>query len=65
MLWFVCFFNYADRQTIFSVFPLLKAEMHLSDIQLGIVGGAFMWVYAAALPLAGMVGDRVTVGRNL
>jgi MFS family permease len=33
--------------------------MGLSDRQLGIVGGAFMWVYAAALPLAGLVGDRV------
>jgi MFS family permease len=58
MLWFVCFFNYADRQAIFSVFPLLKSEMHLSDVQLGIVGGSFMWVYAAALPIAGMIGDR-------
>ena len=26
MLWFVCFFNYADRQTISVVFPLLKKE---------------------------------------
>ncbi len=24
MLWFVCFFNYADRQAIFAVFPLIK-----------------------------------------
>src|SRR5436305_5860856 len=60
MLWFVCFFNYADRQAIFSVFPLLKSEMHLSDVQLGIVGGSFMWVYAAALPIAGMIGDRAS-----
>ncbi|MBX6316246.1 MAG: MFS transporter [Isosphaeraceae bacterium] len=59
MLWFVCLFNYADRQAIFSVFPLLQAEMGLSDVQLGIVGGAFMWVYALALPLAGLVGDRI------
>ncbi len=59
LLWFVCFFNYADRQAIFSVFPLLKAEMRLTDLQLGIVGAAFMWVYAAIGPLAGMVGDRV------
>lgn len=60
MLWFVCLFNYADRQAIFSVFPLLQKEMGLSDRQLGIVGGAFMWVYAAALPLAGIIGDRVS-----
>src|SRR4051812_20669962 len=60
MLWFVCFFNYADRQAIFSVFPLLKAEMHLSDVQLGIVAGAFMWIYAASAPLAGLIGDRIS-----
>src|SRR4051812_9481568 len=60
MLWFVCFFNYADRQAIFSVFPLLKSQMHLTDVQLGIVGGSFMWVYAAALPIAGMIGDRAS-----
>ncbi len=58
MLWFVCFFNYADRQAIFSVFPLLKSEMGLSDVQLGVVGASFMWVYALMGPLAGVVGDR-------
>ena len=60
MLWFVCFFNYADRMAIYSVFPLLKSEMHLSDVKLGIVASAFMWVYAAMSPIAGMVGDRVS-----
>lgn len=59
MLWFVCFFNYADRQAIFSVFELLKSEMHLSDVQLGIVGASFMWVYAAVGPIAGLIGDRI------
>lgn len=58
MLWFVCLFNYADRQAIFSVFPLLKAEMHLSDVQLGIVASSFMWVYAFGAPFAGLIGDR-------
>jgi MFS family permease len=58
MLWFVCFFNYADRQAIFSVFEPIKGEMGLSDAQLGVIGASFMWVYAAAAPLAGLVGDR-------
>ena len=58
LLWFVCLFNYADRQAIFSVFPLLKTEMHLSDVQLGYIASSFMWVYAAAAPFAGVVGDR-------
>ncbi len=60
MLWFVCFFNYADRQAIFSVFPVIKPEMRLSDVQLGVIAGAFMWVYAASAPLAGLIGDRVS-----
>ncbi|HVR74582.1 MAG TPA: MFS transporter [Planctomycetota bacterium] len=58
MLWLVCFFNYADRQAIYSVFEPIKEEMRLSDAQLGVVGASFMWVYAAAAPLAGFVGDR-------
>jgi MFS family permease len=58
MLWWICLFNYADRQAIFSVFPALKSEMKLSDVQLGIIGGAFMWVYALSAPLAGLIADR-------
>lgn len=58
MLWFVCFFNYADRQSIFSVFPLLESELRLNDIALGFAGASFMWVYALAGPFAGWLGDR-------
>jgi MFS family permease len=59
MLWFVCLFNYADRQAIFSVFPLLREKMGLTVFQLGVVGSSFMWVYALALPVAGVIGDRL------
>ena len=38
LLWFVCFFNYADRQAIFSVFIPIPKEMGLSDLQLSWVG---------------------------
>lgn len=58
LLWFVCFFNYADRQAIFSVFTPIQKQMGLSDVQLGWVGSAFMYVYALAGPLAGIIGDR-------
>ena len=60
MLWFVCFCNYADRQAIFSVFPLLKTELSLTGIQLGVVASCFMWMYALAGPFAGWVSDRVS-----
>jgi len=58
MLWFVCFFNYADRQAIFSVFIPIGQEMGLSKLQLSWVGAAFMYIYALAGPLAGIIGDR-------
>jgi len=58
MLWFVCFLNYADRQSINSVFPLLTREFGFDDVQLGWIGSAFAWVYAAVAPLAGVVADR-------
>lgn len=59
MLWTICVFNYADRQAIFSVFPLLEREMQLTPVELGLLGSAFAWVYGLMAPLAGMVVDRV------
>ena len=59
MLWFVCFFNYADRQAIFSIFPTLQREFGFSKFHLGLIGSAFMWVYAVGSPLAGLIGDRL------
>ncbi|MCW3053524.1 MAG: major facilitator superfamily 1, partial [Chthonomonadales bacterium] len=58
MLWFLCFFNYADRLAIYSVFPVLEKRYHFSKSELGLIGAAFTWVYALAAPMAGSVGDR-------
>jgi MFS family permease len=58
MLWFICFFNYADRQAIFSIFPILEEKYGFDTEQLGLIGAAFTWVYALSAPLAGQVGDR-------
>lgn len=60
MLWFICFFNYADRQSIFSIFPKLKTEFGFDPVELGLIGSAFAWVYAAGAPLAGFIADRVS-----
>jgi MFS family permease len=60
MLWCISLFNYADRQAIFSVFPLLEKEMNLSPVQLGLLGSAFAWVYGAFAPFAGIIVDRVS-----
>jgi MFS family permease len=59
MLWWISFFNYADRQAIFSVFPLLEREMHLTPVELGLLGSGFAWVYGLGAPFAGLLVDRV------
>jgi MFS family permease len=59
MLWMISFFNYADRQAIFSVFPLLEREMGLNSVQLGLLGSSFAWVYGLGAQFAGIIVDRV------
>ncbi|HEX6545748.1 MAG TPA: MFS transporter [Bryobacteraceae bacterium] len=58
LLWIVIAVNYLDRQLIYSVFPLIKADMRLSDVELGLVSAAFIWVYGIVSPVAGWIGDR-------
>jgi MFS family permease len=58
ILWFVCFLNYADRQAIFVLFPLLRSEFRLSGVQLALLGSSFMWMYALFGAFAGWLGDR-------
>ena len=59
MLWSVCFLNYADRQVIFTVFPLLGTEFHLSNTSLSVLSASFMCTYALFGPLAGLICDRM------
>jgi len=59
MLWGISFFNYADRQAVFSVFPLLEKELHLTSIQLGLLGSSFALVYGLCGIFAGAIVDRV------
>jgi MFS family permease len=59
MLWAISFFNYADRQAIFSVFPLLQKELGLDAVQLGMLGSSFAWVYGFGGQFAGIIVDRV------
>lgn len=55
--------NYADRTAISSVFPLLKADLGLSDLHLAAVGTVFLWSYAAGSPFAGILADRMSRSR--
>ena len=55
MLWWTGFFNYADRQAIFSVFPLLEKQFGLSSVELGWLGSSFALVYGLCAPIAGNI----------
>lgn len=58
LLWVVALLNYIDRQIIFSVFPLLKTDLKITDVQLGFLGTAFLWVYGLLSPAGGYIADR-------
>jgi len=50
--------NYIDRQILVRRFPPVKAELALSDAQLGLLASAFMWVYLCTAPIFGLLADR-------
>jgi MFS transporter, Spinster family, sphingosine-1-phosphate transporter len=58
LLFAVNLFNYIDRQILYAVFPALKAELALTDTELGLLASAFMWVYLSAAPVFGWLADR-------
>ena len=59
LIFCVSLFNYIDRQVLYAVFPLLKADLRLSDAELGFLASSFMIVYMCFAPLVGYYGDRV------
>jgi len=59
LLWFVCFFNYADRQAISSVLPVLGKSFGFDPVQLGWIGSSFAWVYGGLAWAAGLIADRI------
>lgn len=58
--WLIYFLNQADRQVLFSVLPLIKRELGLTDTQLGLMSSVFFWVFAILVPLAGSLGDVIS-----
>ena len=49
-----------DRVVIFSVMPLIRRDLALTDFQIGILMAAFLWTYAFCSPFAGYIADRVS-----
>ncbi|MEO6522500.1 MAG: MFS transporter [Mucilaginibacter sp.] len=57
LLWLVFFFNQADRQVFNIVLPLIKADLRLSDSQLGLIASVFIAAVGVFVPIAGYAGD--------
>ena len=57
-MWGAYALNYCDRQAVFAMFPSLRADLGMSDRQLGLTGAMFLWVYAFGCPIAGQLADR-------
>src|SRR5260370_10785248 len=50
--------NYADRNVLFAVQPLVQDEFHLTKTQVGYLTSAFLGFYMIAAPFVGPLADR-------
>jgi MFS family permease len=57
------FLDNIDRHAIFSIFPVLRSKLRFTDVELGLTGSVFLWVYALCSPIAGQIGDRFSKKR--
>ncbi len=58
VLFVVSALNYADRIALSAVFPLLRQDLGLTDLQLGLIGSAFLWAYGIGCAISGFLADR-------
>ncbi len=50
--------NYADRNVLFAVQPLIQVEFHINKAQVGYLTSAFLGFYMIAAPFVGPLADR-------
>ena len=50
--------NYADRNVLFAVQPLVQQEFHLTNAQIGYLTSAFLGFYMIAAPFVAPLADR-------
>jgi len=61
----VLFINYVDRGNLATAAPLIQAELHLSNTQLGFLLSAFFYTYVAAMTPVSWLGERYGAHRIL
>lgn len=58
LLWMAFLLNQADRQVFNVVLPLIREDLHLTDVSVGWIATIFNLFYAVLVPVGGMAGDR-------
>lgn len=58
LLWVAFFLNQADRQVFNVVLPLIRDDLHLTDMEVGMIATIFNLVFALLVPISGFIGDR-------
>src|SRR5579883_1730274 len=61
----VAILNYLNRQVVFSLFPALRTELKMSDVQLGLIGSAFLLVYGVVSLFAGLLAVKWGLRRTI
>jgi MFS family permease len=57
ILWICFFLHQGGRQVYNSLIPLMRKDLGLTDVQMGLVATCFTLVYGAVVPFAGFFGD--------
>lgn len=65
LLGLAVFINYVDRGNLATAAPLIKDQLHLSAVQLGVLISAFSWTYVPGQVLAGWLGEKLNPYRTL
>lgn len=58
LLSLINFLNYADRQVMFALYPYVQDELGFSDVQLGMLGAAFLLVHSLFSVPGGWLADH-------
>ncbi len=57
LLWLAFFLHQADRQIFNNLLPLIRSDLRLTDVQLGLVASVFTASYGVCVMLGGYAGD--------
>ena len=65
LLCLVYFITYVDRVNLSTLAPLMAADLHLNNVELGFALSSFGYTYALCQILGGMTADRLGARRTL